>query len=147
MKLHQLAPKNAKKARKRRGQGQASGNGTFGGRGCKGQNSRAGGGVRKGFEGGQSGVLARMPKLRGFNNPNRVVAQTVNLKDLEASYKDGETVSVQTLIDKGLVNKNNAKIKLLGNGDLKKKVDVAEGLLISATAKTAIEKAGGKVAA
>jgi len=91
MKLHDLAPKIAKKAKMRKGQGNGS-KGTFAGRGVGGQNSRAGGGVRLGFEGGQSGVLARMPKKRGFNNPNRVEAQVLNLKDLQEVYKDGEKV-------------------------------------------------------
>ncbi len=146
MKLHELAPKVAKKTRKRRGQGNATGNGTFGGRGCKGQNSRAGGGVRPGFEGGQSGLLMRLPKWRGFKNPNRVEAQIVNLDVLELNFKDGDKVSVQDLMDKGLIRKNNSKVKILGDGEISKKLTVDAGILLSATAKAAIEKAGGSVA-
>lgn len=147
MNLNNLAPKVQKPSRKRRGQGQGTGNGTFAGRGCKGQNSRAGGGVRLGFEGGQSGLLARMPKNRGFKNPNRVEAQVVNLAQIEEAYKDGEKVNLETLISKKLMNKNNAKVKILGNGEIKKKVEVEAGILISGSAKAAVEKAGGKVAA
>ena len=145
MKLHELAPKVAKRARKRLGQGNGTGNGTYAGRGGDGQNSRAGGGVRPGFEGGQSGLLDRLPKWRGFKNPNRVEAQIVNLSVLELNFKDGEKVCVQSLMDKGLVRKNNSKIKLLGEGELTKKLTVGAGLLISAAAKKAIEKAGGTV--
>lgn len=141
--LSKLAPKIAKKAKMRKGQGNGS-KGTFSGRGCNGQNSRAGGGVRLGFEGGQSGLLMRMPKLRGFKNPNRVEAQVVNLEKLEMTFDDGAAVNILSLIDAGLVNKNNAKVKVLGNGEITKKLNV-EGILISASAKAAIEKAGGTV--
>jgi large subunit ribosomal protein L15 len=146
MKLHELAPKIAKKTRKRRGQGNGSGNGTFGGRGCKGQNARAGGGVRSGFEGGQSSLMMRLPKWRGFKNPNRVDAQIVNISVLELNFNDGEKVCAQGLMDKGLVRKNNSKIKVLGEGELTKKLIIEPGLLISAAAKSAIEKVGGTVA-
>ena len=144
MKLHDLAPKIAKKAKMRKGQGNGS-KGTFAGRGVGGQNSRAGGGVRLGFEGGQSGVLARMPKKRGFNNPNRVEAQVLNLKDLQEVYKDGEKVNFETLLKNKLINKNNAKIKILGDGEITIKLEIGAELLISESAKKAVEKAGGKV--
>jgi large subunit ribosomal protein L15 len=144
MKLHDLAPKIAKKAKMRKGQGNGS-KGTFAGRGGDGQNSRAGGGVRLGFEGGQSGVLDRMPKKRGFNNPNRVEAQILNIADLEENFKDGEKVNFESLIKLKLINKNNAKVKILGNGELKKKLEIGVELLISESAKKAVEKAGGKV--
>lgn len=141
--LSKLAPKFAKKARMRKGQGNGS-KGTFAGRGKNGQNCRAGGGVRQGFEGGQSGLLMRMPKLRGFNNPNRVEAQTVNLDKLDLAFVDGDTVNPATLTEKNLARTNNSKIKVLGDGELTKKLNL-EGLLVSATAKAAIEKAGGTV--
>lgn len=144
MKLHELKPKNAKKDRIRKGQGNAT-KGTFAGRGCKGQNSRAGGGVRPGFEGGQTPLIQRMPKKRGFNNPNRVEAQVVNLEVIELLYKEGEKISLETLLAKKIINKNNAKVKILGEGELSKKLDVSAELLISKTAKAAVEKAGGKV--
>ncbi len=141
--LSKLAPKIAKKAKMRKGQGNGS-KGTFAGRGCNGQNCRAGGGVRPGFEGGQSGLLMRMPKLRGFRNPNRVEAQIVNLDKLELAFADGAAVNIVSLVEAGLARKNNAKIKVLGEGELTKKLNL-EGLLISESAKTAIEKAGGTV--
>jgi len=141
--LSKLAPKIAKPAKMRKGQGNGS-KGTFAGRGKNGQNCRAGGGVRPGFEGGQSGLLMRMPKLRGFKNPNRVETQIVNLEKLEMTFADGADINVITLTEAGLVNKNNAKVKILGEGEITKKLNI-EGLLISATAKAAIEKAGGTV--
>ena len=144
MKLHDLAPKVAKKAKMRKGQGNGS-KGTFAGRGCGGQNSRAGGGVRLGFEGGQSGILAHMPKKRGFKNPNRVEAQVLNISDLESNFKDGDKVNFETLIKLKLINKNNAKVKILGDGELSKKLEIGAELLISESAKKVVEKAGGKV--
>jgi len=147
MKLHELAPKLKKPARKRRGQGNATGNGTYGGRGMNGQNARAGGGVRLGFEGGQTPLIQRMPKQKGFRNPNRVEAQIVKLADLEANFKDGEKVNLVTLLEKNLINKNNSKVKILTEGDLTKKVEIEAGILLSASAKKAVEKAGGKVLA
>lgn len=141
--LSKLAPKIAKTAKTRKGQGNGS-KGTFAGRGKNGQNCRAGGGVRLGFEGGQSGLLMRMPKLRGFKNPNRVETQIVNLNKLELAFTDGADVNILTLIDAGLTRKNNAKVKILGEGEITKKLNV-EGVLVSKTAKAAIEKAGGTV--
>jgi large subunit ribosomal protein L15 len=145
MKLNQLSPKTPSKNRKRRGQGNASGTGTFSGRGCKGQNSRSGGGVRKGFEGGQTPLIQRMPKQRGFRNPNRVEAQVVNLEKLEISYKSGEKVTIDTLLEKNLINKNNTKVKILGDGEITKKLEIQSGILISQSAQKSLEKAGGKV--
>ncbi len=144
MKLNQLRPNIKKPARKRRGQGNGTGNGTFAGRGCNGQNARAGGGVRPGFEGGQSGLLMRMPKQRGFRNPNRVVADIVQTAQLEAAYAAGEIVSVATLLEKKLISGKNAKVKILNDGEVTKSLTV-EGVLVSGAAKTAIEKAGGIV--
>jgi large subunit ribosomal protein L15 len=141
--LSKLAPKVAKPAKMRKGQGNGS-KGTFAGRGCKGQNARSGGGVRPGFEGGQSGLLMRMPKLRGFKNPNRVETQVVNLDKLELTFSDGAKVNLVSLAEAGLIRKNNAKVKILGDGGLTKKLVVTE-VLVSETAKAAIEKAGGSV--
>ena len=146
MKLNQLTPKNAKVARKRRGQGNATGNGTYGGRGCKGQNRRSGGGVRLGFEGGQTPLIQRMPKNPGFKNPNRVETQEVSLEALDAAYKDGEKVSFETLLEKGLIQTGKSdKVKILGNGAIKTKVELESYILTSASAAKAIEKAGGKL--
>ncbi|MCF7831050.1 50S ribosomal protein L15 [Candidatus Gracilibacteria bacterium] len=144
MKLHELKP-NIKKSRIRRGQGDGSGRGTFSGRGCKGQNSRAGGGVRKGFEGGQTPLIQRMPKQRGFNNPNKIEAQVINLEVLEENFKDSDKVNFETLLAKKLINKNNTKVKILGEGELTKKLELTD-LLVSKAAQKAVEKAGGKVA-
>jgi large subunit ribosomal protein L15 len=141
--LSKLAPKIAKKAKMRKGQGNGT-KGTFAGRGKNGQNCRAGGGVRPGFEGGQSGLLMRMPKLRGFKNPNRVEAQIINLDKLEIAFNDGDSVCTKCLMEKGLIRKNNAKVKILGEGEITKKLNI-EGVLISTSAKAAIEKAGGTV--
>ena len=137
MKLHDLAPKHKKVNRKRKGQGNATGNGTYGGRGMNGQNARAGGGVRAGFEGGQTPLIQRMPKNPGFNNPNRVEAQVVNLDAIDEAYKAGETVDVASLLEKGLIKKNNNKVKILGNGELTKKLTAGEDLSLSASAAAA----------
>lgn len=146
MKLHELAPRVKKPAKKRLGQGRASGQGTYAGRGGDGQKSRSGGGVRPGFEGGQTSLIKRMPKLRGFRNPNRVQAQTLNLTDLAENFKDGDTVNFASLIEKKMVTKTNDKIKVLGDGEISCKLTL-DGIKVSASAKTAIEKAGGSIKA
>ena len=109
-----------------------------------GQNSRAGGGVRLGFEGGQTPLIQRMPKMKGFRNPNRVENQVVSLDAIESNYKAGETVSLETLAAKGIIS-NNKPAKVLNSGELKVKVTVAADVLISAGAKALVEKAGGSV--
>lgn len=145
MKLHELTPKNKKVARKRRGQGNATGNGTYGGRGMNGQNARSGGGVRQGFEGGQTPLIQRMPKMRGFRSPNKVYNQVIKLAVLEESFKDGSKVDLAALVEAGLVSKKGMGVKILNDGtELTKKLTVSE-VQTSATAKAAIEKAGGKV--
>lgn len=146
MKLHQLSPKVKKPAKTRKGQGNGS-KGTFSGRGCKGQNSRAGGGVRLGFEGGQSGILARMPKLRGFKNPNRVETQIVTLSDLDANFKTGEKVTLEALVTKGIVRAKNTKVKVLANGETSKKFEFSEDILVSEGVKKAIGGSAPKKAA
>jgi large subunit ribosomal protein L15 len=146
MKLHDLAPKVKKPARKRRGQGNAAGSGTYGGRGMNGQNARAGGGVRPGFEGGQTPLIKRMPKRGGFRSPNRVEAQVVNLSALEEHFKASEKVTFEALTEKKLVRANNPKIKILGDGELTKKLEFDAGILVSKSAKEMIEKAGGEIA-
>ncbi len=144
MKLHELAPKNKKPSRKRRGQGNATGNGTYGGRGMNGQNARAGGGVRLGFEGGQTSLIQRMPKMKGFRNPNRLETQAINIDVLDATFKDGDKVDLEALVVTGLVTRPDKKVKILGSGEISKKIELS-GLNTSKTAKEAIEKAGGKV--
>jgi large subunit ribosomal protein L15 len=144
MKLHELQPKQAKKDRIRKGQGNAT-KGTFAGRGCNGQNCRAGGGVRLGFEGGQTPLIQRMPKKRGFRNPNRIETFAVNIEVIEHFYKNGEKVTLETLLAHKIIGKNDGKVKILGEGELTKKLEIGAELLISKTAKAAVEKAGGKV--
>lgn len=144
MKLSSLAPKFAKKDRKRKGQGNATGNGTYAGRGMNGQNARAGGGVRLGFEGGQTPLIQRMPKFRGFKSINRVEAHPVNLIDLEAQFEAGETVSFDSLVAKGLIRKNASRVKILASGEITKALTIEAGITASKTAKELIEKAGGK---
>jgi len=147
MKLHELTPKNKKVNRKRRGQGNATGNGTYGGRGMNGQNARSGGGVRPGFEGGQTPLIQRMPKMRGFRSPNKVYNQVIKLAVLEETFKDGAKVDFAALVEAGLVTKKGMGVKILNDGtELTKKLNLSE-ILISGTAKAAVEKAGGSVEA
>ena len=142
MKLHELrAAEGSKKNRKRRGRGTGSGQGCTGGRGMNGQKSRSGGGVRPGFEGGQLPLFRRLSK-RGFNNYNfRTVYATVNVGDLER-FEEGTTVTKELLIEVGLVKKELDGIKVLGNGELTKKLTVKADKF-SSTAKAKIENVGG----
>jgi len=146
MKLHDIAPKQKKPARKRRGQGNATGNGTYGGRGMNGQNARAGGGVRVGFEGGQTPLIQRMPKNPGFRNPNRVENQPVDVAVLEAICKAGDKVDRAYLVKAGVVHANKGAVKVLASGEITKKVAIQADIKVSAGAKKAIEAAGGSVA-
>ena len=140
MKLHELENMNAK-ARKRVGRGPGSGTGKTSGKGHKGQNARSGGGVRPGFEGGQLPLFRRLSK-RGFNNYNfRTVYATVNVGDLER-FEEGTTVTKELLIEVGLVKKELDGIKVLGNGELTKKLTVKADKF-SSTAKAKIENVGG----
>ena len=142
MNLHELSPaagSNPKAYRKGRGIG--SGNGKTGGRGHKGQWARSGGGVRIGFEGGQMPLARRLPK-RGFNNIFAKPMETVNLSSLN-KFEDGATVNVCDLLDKGILSKCEYGVKILGNGEITKKLTVRASAF-SASAKEKIEKAGGK---
>jgi large subunit ribosomal protein L15 len=137
-------PVGATKNKRRVGRGAASGLGTTSGRGNKGQQSRSGGKVYVGFEGGQMPLFRRIAQ-RGFSNyPFRKEFAVFNLCDLEVKYADGETVSAETLIKKGLLKKTGLPVKILGNGDITKKITV-QLAKISASAKEKIEKAGGTV--
>ena len=123
MKLHELQPvPGAIKQRKRVGRGTGSGMGKTSGRGHKGQNSRSGGGVRPGFEGGQTPLFKRLPK-RGFTNIHRIEYETVNLEQLNV-FIEGTKVDSKKLIKQGLIKKNAKRIKILGNGKLNKKLKV-----------------------
>ena len=139
-----MKPKaGAVKSKKRLGRGNASGHGTYSGRGNKGQGQRKSGNVRPGFEGGQTPLISRLPKLRGFKNPNRVTFQVVNVGNLN-DFKDGEEVNIQSLLEKKLVSKKDVPVKILGNGKLTKKV-VLKVQKASKAAKEKVIAAGGKV--
>lgn len=142
MKLHELAPaEGATKERFRVGRGHGSGNGKTAGKGHKGQNARSGGGVRPGFEGGQMPLYRRLPK-RGFTNHFAIHYAIVNVSDLN-TFEDGAVVDAVALTEAGLVNDQLDGIKILGNGELTKKLTV-QVTAFSASAKAKIEAAGGK---
>lgn len=141
MKLHELKPTaGSRKTRKRVGRGTGSGMGKTSTRGHKGQNARSGGGVRLGFEGGQTPLFQRLPK-RGFTNINRKEYAVVNLEALNR-FEDGTEVTPELLIETGVVSKEKSGIKILAKGNLEKKLTVRANKFSSA-AKQAIEAAGG----
>ena len=143
MKLDELKPAAKKVKRNRVGRGMASGNGKTSGRGHKGQKARSGGGVRPGFEGGQLPLFRRLPK-RGFNNYEfRTEYAVVNVGDLN-DFKDGSVIELKNLKESGLVKKEKDGIKILGSGELTKKLTVKANKF-SSTAKEKIENAGGKI--
>ena len=147
MQLNDLRPaEGSKKARKRVGRGNSSGHGTYSGRGLNGQLSRAGGGKGAGFEGGQQPLAMRLPKLPGFKNHNRVEYAPVNVARLEALFADGETVDAESLMAKGVIKHDYIPVKVLGDGELTKKLTVRVDK-VSASAQAKIEAAGGKVEA
>ncbi|WIV18791.1 MULTISPECIES: 50S ribosomal protein L15 [Paenibacillus] len=142
MKLHELSPApGSRKERKRVGRGTSSGMGKTSGRGHKGQNSRSGGGVRPGFEGGQNPLYRRLPK-RGFINPTRKEYAVVNLQDLN-SFEAGTEVTPEILVNSGIVKNTKSGIKILGNGDITVKLTVKANKF-SQSAVEKIEAAGGK---
>ncbi len=143
MKLHELSPvPGSTKERKRIGRGPASGQGKTAGKGHKGQKARAGRGMQIGFEGGQMPLQRRIPK-RGFNNIFRKEFATVNIASLDKVFNDGDTVTIEALIASGLVKKTLDGVKVLGNGEISKKLTVQVNAY-SETAKSKIEAAGGK---
>ena len=145
MQLNDLRPnKGAKKARKRIGRGNASGHGTTAGRGTKGQLSRSGGGKGAGFEGGQQPLAMRLPKLPGFKNRNRVEYAPVNVSRLAAKFNDGDVVDTQSLVAAGIIKRDYVLVKVLGDGELTKKLTVKVDK-VSPAAQAKIEAAGGKV--
>ena len=144
MKLHELSPvPGSTKERKRIGRGPASGQGKTAGKGHKGQKARAGRGMRPGFEGGQMPLQRRVPK-RGFNNIFRTEMAIVNVAALEAIYEAGAVVTIDSLIEKGLVKKVLDGVKVLGYGEITKALTV-QANAISESAKQKIEAAGGKI--
>ena len=144
MKLHELSPApGSVKSRYRKGRGTGSGNGKTVGKGHKGQNARSGGGVRPGFEGGQLPLYRRLPK-RGFKNfPFKKEYAVVNLKTLEKRFNDGDIITIENLIESGIIKNKLDGVKILAVGDLTKKLTVKANLF-SESAKTKIESAGGK---
>lgn len=143
MKLHELSPMpGSTKERKRIGRGPASGQGKTAGKGHKGQLARAGRGMRAGFEGGQMPLQRRVPK-RGFNNIFRKEIAKVNVSSLDKVFDDGAVVTIDALIEKGLIKKALDGVKVLGNGEITKKLTVQVNAF-SESAKQKIEAAGGK---
>ena len=143
MKLNELSPAVGSASPVwRKGRGPGSGNGKTAGKGHKGQNARSGGGVRPGFEGGQLPLYRKLPK-RGFTNRFATEYAIVNVADLEAKFNDGETVTLEALLERKVIRKAYDGLKVLGNGQLTKKLNV-EAAIFSASAKEKIEAAGGK---
>ncbi|MCL2095887.1 MAG: 50S ribosomal protein L15 [Oscillospiraceae bacterium] len=144
MKLHELSPApGSVKSRFRKGRGIGSGNGKTAGKGHKGQNARAGGGVRPGFEGGQLPLYRRLPK-RGFKNfLFKKEYAIVNLKTLEAKFNDGDEVTVDKLLELRVIKKRLDGVKILASGELTKKL-IIRADVFSGNAKDKIEAVGGK---
>ena len=144
MKLHELSPAaGSAKDAYRKGRGPGSGNGKTAGKGHKGQNARSGGGVRPGFEGGQLPLYRKLPK-RGFNNAKFAKVYAIVNVDALNVFEDGAVVDLAALLEKKIVRKANDGLKVLGNGELTKKVTV-KATIFSASAKEKIEAVGGKI--
>ena len=144
MKLNEVRPaRGAVRERKRIGRGPGSGRGGTAGKGHKGEQARSGSPKRKAFEGGQVRITRRLPKF-GFKNPFRIEYQVVNVKRLQERFADGDTVDVEALIARGLLSKRFEAVKVLGEGDLSKKLSVRVDA-VSDTARQKIEAAGGRV--
>ena len=142
MELHELAPiAGSTQVGKRKGRGTGTGNGKTAGRGHKGQKARSGGKIRVGFEGGQMPLARRIPK-RGFNNIFATKYVTIKVSDLE-KFEAGATVDTEALLKAGIISKTLDGVKVLGNGELTKAVNVKVAAY-TASAKEKIEKAGGK---
>jgi large subunit ribosomal protein L15 len=152
--LHTLKPAQERKDRKRVGRGLGSGKGRYSGRGIKGQKSRAGSKkMPAGFEGGQMPLDMRAPKLRGNTSadampigPFRTYSQPINLRDLDRVFADGDTVTIEAMVEKGLLKNTKTDVKVLGTGDLKKKLSVTAHSF-SASAREKITAAGGSATA
>jgi large subunit ribosomal protein L15 len=152
--LSNLKPAQARKDRKRVGRGLGSGKGRYSGRGIKGQKSRSGSNkMPAGFEGGQMPLDMRAPKLRGNTSadampigPFRTYSQPINLRDLERVFEDGATVNLEAMVEKGLLKNTKADVKVLGTGELTKKLSVTAHAF-SASAREKITAAGGSATA
>jgi large subunit ribosomal protein L15 len=144
MAQHDLRPpKGARKSRKRVGRGDGSGHGSYSGRGLKGQNSRSGGGVRPGFEGGQQPLITRLDKLPGFTNIFRREFSVINVDRL-AAFPANSEVTPQTLVENGAVRDLRKPVKILGRGEIERPL-VVEAHRFSDSARRKIEAAGGSV--
>lgn len=142
MKQHTLKPfPGSSKQKKRIGRGRTRGN--YSGKGGKGQTARTGGKIGRGFEGGQTPLARRMPKLKGFKNPNKVAFFPVNIEQLEI-FDEGATVDAKSLKEKGLLKKVTLKLKLLATGEISKKLKIIVDAASEKAIKT-VEKAGGEV--
>lgn len=142
MKLHELSPAaGSTKEAWRKGRGTGSGNGKTAGKGHKGQNARSGGGVRPGFEGGQIPLYRKLPK-RGFHNRFAVEYAIINVSALD-KFEDGAVIDLESLLGCGKISNGKAGLKILGNGNITKKLTV-KAAIFSASAKEKIEAAGGK---
>ena len=145
MELKDLRPAAGSRHKKKRvGRGPGSGKGKTAGRGMNGQLSRSGGGKRAGFEGGQTPLARRLPKLPGFTNINRVEYVPVNVKMLEERFEAGDVVDHESLVAKNIIKNYEDLVKVLGDGDLTKALTVKVDK-VSASAQAKIEAAGGKV--
>ena len=143
MKLNELRPaEGSTRESFRVGRGPGSGNGKTAGKGHKGQNARSGGGVRPGFEGGQLPLYRKLPK-RGFNNKFATVYAIVNVSDLDKNFQDGDVVTLEALLAKKIIRKAFDGLKVLGDGELTKKLTV-QATVFSAAAKEKIAAAGGQ---
>jgi large subunit ribosomal protein L15 len=152
--LSNLKPAQPRRARKRVGRGLGSGKGRYSGRGIKGQKARSGShNMRAGFEGGQMPIYMRLGKQRGPYSkdampigPHRTSTVPVNVRDLHRAFEDGSEVTLETLLEKGLIKNTRTDVKVLGQGDLTKKLTVTAHSF-SASAREKIEKAGGTATA
>ena len=143
MMQHQVAPpKGARRSRKRIGRGDAAGQGSTAGRGMKGQKSRSGRGPRVGFEGGQLPIIKGLPMRRGFNNIFKTYYSLVKLETLEDTFNNGDTVTPQTLVERGCVRNLNRPVKIVGGGELTKALTVVADKF-TRTAREAIAAANG----
>ena len=144
MQQHELKPPaGSTHKRKRVGRGLGSGHGAYSGRGCKGDKSRAGGGPRLGYEGGQLPLIQRLPRKRGFTNIFRIEYSIVNVGSLK-TYDANAEVTPDALLKSGLINSINKPVKILGNGEIDRPL-VVKAKKFSSSARSKIEAAGGRV--
>ena len=143
MSLELKAPKDALKTKRIVGRGAGSGRGKTSKRGHKGYKQRAGSSIRLAFEGGQMALIRKLPKYGFSNGPHKKYVEEISLDQLEKNFLDGSELSIQTLKEKGLINKNTDFAKVLGNKAISKKLTVLNDVFVSKSAKSAIERAGG----